>query len=481
MAKKSEVAKTKIRDNHGRFVKFAAEAVVPDANFRHVATFMGIPNLPSHLYRNLDEALKHSQSNAKAMRRDPVIMEALFARQMAVAELQYSLEPEDPSDKFQKTVCDELTKIVDAIPNRVEMFRNLEEAVWFGKHAVIIDWAFKWKRGLRKMVVEGWQPIMGDKLVFDYDTNDIGYRVNPSKTSGYREIRIGTEGMVEMFDAMDRECLIVHKHFITDGEFDEPEVAVGIEGVGIRSQIYWAWYSRSELLGYLFQALERYGASGGFLIGYFEAGNPASMDAVRTSLEQQQQNNIILFPRPIGEEGQGAGLEFVPMNLGGIESFMGIIDDYYNNQMRRMIIGLSNMDATSKESGTATEYEQESCARLIRYDAANLGNTLTTQFIPVLQKHNFPSADFDIRFKFHVDKVDPTNFLESAQRMFEMNGSLDEAQVRSVLGLSKPKKGADVLKKTEAPAQDGFGQDGFVEGQTMRKPIVGVREMSDNL
>ncbi len=469
---KSEAAKARLRNADGTFVSKHAKLppnIIPDTDIKHIITYAGIPNLPAHLYRNLDEATRDSRSNSKAMRRDPFILEALFARQMSVAELQYSLEPEDPTDSEQVWICGELKKIVDNIPNRVEWLRNLLEASWYGRYATIMEYGWKFTKGIRRMVVTGWQPLQGDKLVFDYDTGQVGFRVNPARTCGYREVRYSTEGLVEMFNDSEMENVIIHKHFISDAEYDEPEVAVGINGIGLRSQCYWAWVNSKELLGYAFEAFQRMPA-GGLLIGYFDASNPASEEAVRTSLQQQQSNNIILFPRPLGNEKAGNGLEILPMNSTGIDTFFKVINDYFGDQIRRLIIGLGLKQNEGAATGIASEYEHEAVARIVKYDASSLGSTLSRTLMPTLLRHNFPGYDFGITFKLHVDKVDPTNFLEACQRSYEIGLDLDAGQVRSVLGLSKPIVGADTLKKEKIDTT-----------QTMRQPISGTQDMGDTL
>ena len=459
------------RDAKGHFVKKHHKAdmnITPDAHLKHVKTFSLIPNLPSHLYRNLDEALRDSPSNAKAMRRDPFVLEALFARQFATAELRWSLVPEDKGDPIQQYAVQELTKIIEDIPHFVEMKRNLLEALWYGKYSVVMDYGFKWNQeGKRRMIVNGWMPLMGDKLVFDYDTDEVGYRINPAWITGLREVRWSTEGTVEMFSGVDRETVIIHSHFIADGDYHEPDVAVAVKGLGLRSQIYWAWYNRQELMGWLFNALERYQT--GLVIGYFEAGNPQSEAAVRDALEQQQQNNIILFPRPIGTENQGAGLEIVnPNNESSLNAFRDLIDSYFNKQIHDIIFPVSE---DAGKSGDAEQYLAEKVSRIVKYDAANLEDTLSDQLVKILLTHNFPNANFELKMKLHVDKIDPTNFLESAQRFFEMGGSVEESQLRSILGLSEPSEDDAVLEKSDTLEED----------QTMRKPIMGTQEMVESL
>lgn len=459
--KRQLAASRRPRNPQGKFTKTPAD-VVPSGHVRHINTFAGIPHLPSNIYRNLDEAIRDSPSNAKAMRRDPFILDCLFAREMATAELPHSLEVDDETDPYQKYVANELDKIIDDIPRFTEMKRNLMEAAWFGRYATVMDYRFTWnKKNERRMVVNDWIPLHGDKLCFHTDNSTLGYLVG--LPTGYRESVITPNGgRAEWFDATEREAVIVHKHMIQDGQFDEPEIAAGIHGVGLRSQVYWGWWQKQELMGWIFDTLERYGM-GGIQIWYFEAGNDASEAACREAAEKQTGNNIILMPRPVGTEKQGPGLEIVSPQGAGLDVFMALIDDHFNAQIKRLIVGqslTSETGSTGMGSGVS-EAHQDTFSRLVRYDADNLSQTLTQQLVAVLLAHNFPDADFKVRLKLAVDRPDPAEYLEAAQRFYEMGGEIDEQELRQVIGLSTPKAGAATLKKSAG------GDDKIQDGKVM--------------
>ena len=103
----------------------------------HQRTFAAVYNAISHTYRYAwDEALKNLPENALAMRRDCGIMEMLRERQLATAQLPWSIETEDPDNPDQKEVADGLTKCIERIPRVQQMFMNLLEAIWYGRYGV---------------------------------------------------------------------------------------------------------------------------------------------------------------------------------------------------------------------------------------------------------------------------------------------------------------------------------------------------------
>src|SRR5262245_8506418 len=69
----------------------------------HFQSFTSLVNAATRIYRwQFDEALRQSHKNALAWRRDPVVFEALRARQMPTAQLAWHLEPQDEDDEEQQ-------------------------------------------------------------------------------------------------------------------------------------------------------------------------------------------------------------------------------------------------------------------------------------------------------------------------------------------------------------------------------------------
>src|SRR5512137_3183043 len=137
MATRQQAAKNRPRKVNGKFTKATSDTspvvkkfnlptnIVPDANVSHISTFQSVPMLPSNIYRNLDEALRHDPINARAMRRDTFILRLLFSRQMAVAQLPWDIVPEDPKDPYQVYAAKFLTEVMEDIPRFTEYKRNL--------------------------------------------------------------------------------------------------------------------------------------------------------------------------------------------------------------------------------------------------------------------------------------------------------------------------------------------------------------------
>jgi hypothetical protein len=94
-------------------------------------------------------------------------------------------------------------------------------------------------------------------------------------------------------------------------------------------------------------------------------------------------------------------------------------------------------------SGEAQEIG-DTHSRMVRYDALNLQDTLTEELVAVLQKYNFPGLP-QIRWVFDIDKPNAGETLQAAQAFYQMGGTLDEDELRAILGLSRPQPGHAIL------------------------------------
>src|SRR5690606_33708407 len=76
-------------------------------------SFTQLINSVSRTYRwTHDEALLHSHANARAMRRDPILLDALRARQIPVVLLPWHLEGPRANDQAQADAIDKITDII---------------------------------------------------------------------------------------------------------------------------------------------------------------------------------------------------------------------------------------------------------------------------------------------------------------------------------------------------------------------------------
>jgi len=464
--KMSEAAKQRIsgikRDNTGKFVKKSATTHVvtdpnpvtppkPNANFS--SQFVSIPNPVQEIFYNPDEAWNTNPENANRMIQDMAIYASLQERQLATASLPWQIVPQDENDKEQQYAADCIEDIIRSyMPNLSDYFRNLLDAIWFGRSACYNDYQWNFKSGKRQMVPVGWTPVHGDSLVFA-DDGRVGYRVGVGPYGG--PVVVGVTGMAVMVDEdpivtededgkhwlapAEREAWVVHHYTKVAAEFYNFTQAAGIYGLGLRSRIYPIWLLKQSCLQFMLQAAEKFGA--GWVIGYFDAGNPASAEAVKEALQKQIGSCTQMFPRYSPDATAIEGMEVIDPPTGGVESLFKIID-YYDDQIRKVIcsqtLTADNKGGTGLGSSLA-QIHQSTFGRLIKYDSAALEETLSDQLVAILQQYNGFDHLPPLRFEFSFDLGDAKEKLEKAKMLYEMGIKLDPAELIAAAGFTVPK------------------------------------------
>ncbi len=449
----------------------------------HVMTFQGIITSISRVYRASDEALKDSYANARYMLNDLTILECIEQRMRSTALLGWHLEIDDEKDLVQKSLRDNLAAILRAIPRFMQYREALLRAIWYGKYGV--QHRYRWKNidGKNRVIVDRWLPVHGDKLVFGINEGGwkderIGIRVGPGLTAageGAQEWReVVAEGKVEATEwglayfpePWKLELLAIHKHLIEDGEFEEPVNAGRIHGLGIRSRVYWTWYQKQEALAWLMEYLER--SAFGIEIWYYPWGNPQAREEIKTAAQERigQGRNIIVVPKPIGEEGMSYGVERIEPGMAGADAVKDILTTYFGHLIKRYILGqtlTSEAEATGLGSNLAS-VQLNTYMEIIKYDATNLQETITRDLVDRLKAYNFPDfVDMPVRFIIETESPDVETKLTAWKQAFEMGVRLRAKDVMDLIGAAQPEDDDEVLSQQQQQQPMGAmpGGDGL--------------------
>ena len=421
----------------------------------HVISSLGRYGIASQAYLNADEATNHSRSNANRMRVDCGIMEPLEARQRSTALLNWHIEPEDPKSADQKILASKLTKILARTKRFTEMRRCLLEAIWYGRYAVAMKYGVGIVDGKKRFFPVNIEPRHGDKLVFRYDdgshefqAGQVGIRIGARRTKSWRfsasqekQITATEHGLVYWFNGAERKTLVVHKHHMEDSPFEEPRFAGAIHGVGIRSKIYWTWYAMTECLQRVLEYLDR--CALGVEIWKFPANNPAAEARVKAAATQHVGGgrSVVLCPVYPGEQQDMFGVDHIEPGLGGIDALLNVIKEFFGHKIKRYICGqtlTSEADATGMGSGVADAH-LATFADIIGYDAHNLEETLTEDFLRPMQIWNFPrSHDIYMRFVIDTESDNPDKKLQAMKNAWDMGMRLKASDVADMVGVSIP-------------------------------------------
>ena len=442
--------------------------------FPHVVTFQSLIGTASKTYRASDEALQHSLENSRFMRNDPTIMECLEARQRGVALLNWHLEPADAKSDDQNELCRKLTEIIEETPRFMQYRECLDHAIWYGRYANTHQWGWKPIGGQQRLCVTKWNPVHGDKLVFKWSDGSVGIRVGGQFGTGdwYQwhqlerasdKIQVTDYGMAYFLDAWERSLLAIHKHMIEDGAYEDPWSAGSIHGVGIRSRIYWCWYQKQECLAQLMEYLER--SAHGIELWYYPMHNKEAEEKTRTAAQERIGNrNIVLVPKPVGDDGDVFGVEHIEPGLAGVEALERIVSGYFGHLIKRYILGqvlTSEAEATGLGSGVA-DLHLDTYLQIIRYDSTNLEETLTTDLVEPVKLFNFPAAArIRVKFKIDTESPDVAAKLEGWERAYNMGVKLKAQAVMDLIGAPAPDASDEVLQHPQFQQQAAGGQPGM--------------------
>lgn len=428
------------------------QAVVP-----HAAGFLSLfVGGPARVYWPSDTALKIARHNAIKMRSDAAVMECVELRQRAVALLDGRVEcdREDSEHQRARTL---LEKILRRIPRFMQLRENLLHALWFGRYAVANRFAWDWIDGQKVVTIASWVPIHGDKLVWkvDGDAGDLwdGLGIRVGGISGLSEqVRRWHEQHRAWIEATEygwayfpppgvRDLLVVHRHYIEDGEYEEPRNAGKVFGVGIRDRIYWTWYQKQEALAWLMEFLER--SAFGIELWYYPAGNPQAREEWRQAASERAgpNKNILLVPRPMGMEGAVYGVERMEPSLAGAQALKDIITEYFGHQIKRYILGqtlTTEAHATGLGSNLASVH-LDTFLQIVRYDALNLQETLTDQLVRRLVAWNWPQLDAGaFRWVIELESEKTDEKLAALRAAFDMGLKIRAGDLRELLEISEP-------------------------------------------
>ena len=444
----------------------------------HIATFQGFANTLARTYFPTDEAIKQAWENSRYMRNDLAVMECLEMRRRSVALLEWRVIPDDPRDSKQDDAARIVERLIKRTPHFMQLRENLLSALWYGKYGVQTQWGQTQVEGVPYWYVYNWTPVSGDKIVykilqgtpFEKETVGIriGYGSNLVKEEYPGQIMPTDRGSAYFLTDEQRDRFIIHRHMVEDGDYNDPYSGGSIFGVGIRSRIYWTWYLMKETLAWLMEYIER--SATGFEIWYYPAGNENARDAIARAAENRHghSGNIVLVPQMEGQSGPSYQMQRIEPSMSGADTCMSIVREFFQHQIKRYILGQT---LTTESAGTGlgsnlATIHLETYLQIIKYDALNLEETLTTDLVEKIRKFNFPSLDEGcLRFHIETDEIDHQDRLNSIRTLYDMGAPISREQAFSAAGMTAPKDNEEVLtnpafQKQQAPTSQQQGEGG---------------------
>lgn len=377
-------------------------------------------------HHGVDEALKHSRSNADAMLKDILILTALEDRIRPVSQLSWHIAPEDETDNRQVKAAAKVTLAVSKTWKLQEFLHQLNYAKWYGKFGCELLWRWDdYQPDLLK--ISNWAPVNGDSLVSGYSFTRWGRLVNALYEGSTEPYSLGR---CHWYTDDELQSVVIHTHRPRQPDYYDGISSGQLRGTGLRHGAYWMWYYRANLLALLFDYLER--LSTGIWKGYYDQSNPEARQSLEQAVAGYKSKQMLSLPR----NAQGyAPNDLEIMEVGAASP--AIIRDaiaYIDGLLRSYILGRPDM--TGNIGGDEVALQEGAISATTKADAVSLAEDLTANWLPTLYRYNSPGCPPG-RFVFDVDHPNADKLLSYAQVMREMGWPVDLDHLAEVCGLPK--------------------------------------------
>lgn len=435
----------------------------------HVRTFGGMWNTFSRIYSGRwDEAMRHGQRNAEAMRRDAYFRALMQERISPLSRWKWEIEadadstnPKDPYSNDREHVRRQLEAILKQT-NKLHQLRNyLGEAVWYGRYGSQLRWDRRTLGGMTRYVVGWHDPVEGDKIHFSFDGIP-GVMIRSGwMPDGYTVRTFDGFGPVLLLDRLDiRERFIVHQHLIEDASFNDPQGAGRRFGVGLRDFVYWSWWLRDELLSWLIDFMQKVGSLG--IMVFYHDGSPAGKASAEKAAREVSNSNALAVYRPPGGDKQSAGAELLPANVTGAGFLKDVVGQYFEGHLERLFVGqtLSSGTEGAGLGGTGVaELHLDTKTNLLKFDAENQAATLTDDLVAPALRLNFPDASrWLMRWKYRIPDPAAREKLEAVVKGVSLGLTFKASEVRELIGMTKPDADDEIIG--DKPDQPAVGNEG---------------------
>ena len=340
--------------------------------------------------------------------------------------------------------------------------KYLLEAIWYGRYGAQVVWRQRRVLGRDRWCIVRHRPVNGDKIQYRWDGMPAVF-INTTGRGQYPdEFILDTDRNPVLLLAKPewRRQFIIHQHEIDDADYFEGEMAGAVEGVGLRSMIYWAWWLRDEMLSWAVDFMKKVGSCG-FWVFPYEEGSKAGKAAAERNARDAGHSAALTMPVVIDGRG-GRAMEpiHVAGDTSGIDALQQMIANYFERHIERMIVGQSMSSGGGGDGRARGRRREADFARdtkfqgLLHYDADNLAETLTEDLLRPAMHYNFPQFDFQMRWEFIVEDPDKKEKIEAIEDLWADGPEIPGTRSPRVsTGLSAPEEGDRILgEHSDQPA-----------------------------
>lgn len=414
----------------------------------HVRTFNSISQWMSRTYRfRFDEALQRNYNSAKAMRNDAFIQGLYRKRMTPVTKSDFSIESEGPDASEEVNAF--YKSLLEQTPQWHEFRRNVAECVWFGRYGVQMAFdeltyegrKFEWK-GNKAIGISHWLPHLGDKITFTFDFFPC-IRVSPIYMSTWKakgatvlqpgdprivpeaiSYRWSEEGPVVVLDNPEiRKDFVISIFEIQDAPWDEPTMAGGIRGVGLRHYTFWNWDNKQEIVGWAMNYLEEFGAGGYTVVGY---DGPEGLKRQQEAFADPMQKIIYVPIIPGTDEKVTDSVTRLEPATTGNDAIMKWAKEYFGADLEVLFLGHpANAKAVSTGLGSSVADRAADDLKLInRSDAEIIDTAMSHEVLPRLKQFNHPNGRYTLKFVSTIRGIDKQSGMQGADTLYKWGGKI---------------------------------------------------------
>jgi phage gp29-like protein len=145
-----------------------------------------------------------------------------------------------------------------------------------------------------------------------------------------------------------------------------------------------------------------------------------------------------------GDQADMYGVEHIEPGLAGVDRLLTVIKEFFQHKMKRYILGqilTSEAEATGLGSGVADAHLQ-TFSDIVEYDAKNLEETVSTDYLRPVQLFNFPqSRRILLRFRLMTEGDKAKEKMSLIKDAWDIGMPIRESDIATASGLVLPKPG----------------------------------------
>lgn len=415
-----------------------------------------------------DSALEQDPDFDEKLRQQPDVHACMTLRELTVASMPAHFEPSSHAriDKnLAKTVAEFCDDVFNRLPNRPDLYRQMQNAVLMGGQGIEWIWARNNVEGTSYERPVEYHPIHKTRFVFDRlgnmalltrETPVWGTYVAPSPN----RMRSG-----EHIWPTPPGKFMYHRYKAEGGPWTRP----ASEGY-----VYWGRGEDTNLfipvtfdqfvLRFRMKWLEKHGMP---LTLLYYPDSEALKSEVLSIAKAIRGESIVTIPRPAGGEyDQFYHVEFVSPPELGADVFSSFSEEWTKPRIEKIILGGANLLEVGDRGSYAATVDQrdEGASIIFRWDAKNIDTTIDLQCVPAMVQARFPGIPEEY-YPHH--KLTPEVEKNRAVEMEVIQAAaqlvpIREEDVYEACGYSRPKDDEAKVFLGQAPGgAPGQGFDNF--------------------